>query len=146
MNRTGMWAAAVLAVALPVGGFFVAPRVVELVGGPSSRVESCERVLADVIGRVPGVLSVAVECSFQFGGGWQRQTVRLDATSADAAYPIVELLLRSLAQDPEVASEWSTPHIYELTSGDTLRSLDPLGFNGPPRVGDVRTHYGIEPR
>lgn len=139
----GRWIAAVVAVAV-VGGGLVAVQMSGLFG-TGDRARACERALTEAAGQVPGVLSAEAECNLQFGGGWQRQTVRLDAGTPEEAYPIVEQILRALAGEPAVESGWSTPQIYELTTGDTLQSLEQLGFNGPPSVGEVRARYGIEP-
>ncbi len=139
MTRTGRWVAGLVALALAGGGIALAA---PLLGGGSDR---CEAVLSRTIGAVEGVTQVAVECSNQFGGGWQRQQVQLAASSPAEAYPIVERVLKALAAEPEVEAAWSTPQVYRLTDGATLSSLADLGFNGSPSVGQVRDHYGIEP-
>jgi outer membrane receptor for ferrienterochelin and colicin len=110
-----------------------------------ARSRACERILADTARQVPGVISAEAECRLQFGGSWQRQTLKLSAATEDEAYPIVEQVLKALAQVRAVEDNWSTPQIYELTSGDTLHSLEAIGFNGSPTVGAVRSHYGIQP-
>lgn len=139
MTRTGKWIVALVVVALAGGGVAMA---VPLLGGGS---RDCEAVLNRTISAVDGVLEAQVECSTQFGGGWQRQQVRLDAATQGEAYPIVEQVLRALAAEPEAEGSWSTPQVYRLTDDSTLSSLAELGFNGSPSIAVVREHYGIVP-
>lgn len=141
MTRTGKWAAGLAGLALAGGAIAVA---VPALGGAGSR--DCEAILTRTIAAVDGVLDVQVECSTQFGGGWQRQRVQLDAATQGQAHPIVEQVLRALAAEPAVEASWSTPQVYLLTDDSALSSLAALGFNGAPSVGQVRQHYGIEPR
>ena len=142
MKRSVRWIAVVAVLLLLAGGTLMAHQIFDLFG---VRARACEQVLTDTAAPVTGVLSAEADCSMQFGGGWQRQELRLSAATLDEAYPIVEQVLKALASEREVENVWSTPQVYELTNGTTLRSLDRLGFNGPPNVADVRSHYGIQP-
>jgi hypothetical protein len=140
MARTGKWIAGLVALAVAGGGIAMA---IPLLGGGA---RDCEAILDRTIAAVEGVLDVHVECSNQFGGGWQRQQVRLNAATPSDAYPIVEQVLRALAAEASADGSWSTPQVYRLTDDSTLSSLAELGFNGSPSIAVVREHYGIVPR
>ncbi|MBK8460842.1 MAG: hypothetical protein IPL43_12210 [Micropruina sp.] len=136
------WVLGLALMASLLGGAFVGDQMFDLFG---NRARACERVLVDTAQGVPGVLSAEADCSLQFGGGWQRQRVRLAAATQEEAYPIVELVLRAFAANGGIQDSWRTPQVFELTTGETVKSLESMGFNGTPQVREVRSHYGIQP-
>jgi hypothetical protein len=94
---------------------------------------------------VPGVASAEWECSEQFGGGWQRADVVVEATTEDEAIAVMDAALRAYAASPDLEDRWGTPQEYVNQDGSIIVGANDLGFNGPPNVGEVREHYGITP-
>ncbi|MBB4912815.1 hypothetical protein [Actinophytocola algeriensis] len=95
---------------------------------------------------VDGVASAEWDCNFQFGGGWIRSDVVLEATTEDEAVAVMEDLLRAFAASPDLEDGWSTPMEYVTEDGSIIVSVGNLdGFNGVPNVGEVREHYAITP-
>ncbi|MBE1875563.1 hypothetical protein [Myceligenerans pegani] len=108
--------------------------------------ERCTELYSTVIGAVDGVTSVEIDCSEQFGGGWQRVDVQLATDDPDDARAIGEAVLQAIAAEPEMDPQWATPQDYYLEDGtEATIGLRELGFNGIPTVREVREHYGIEP-
>lgn len=60
----------------------------------SGKAERCEAAFKAVATSVEGVASAEWDCSFQFGGGWQRGDVVVEATTEDEAVAVVDELLR----------------------------------------------------
>ncbi|MGV8907372.1 MAG: hypothetical protein ACOH1Y_00175 [Propionicimonas sp.] len=142
MGKGVRWVIVAVILVLLTGGGIVAGQIFDVFG---LKARACERILADTARQVPGVVSAEVRCKLQFGGSWQRQTLQLSAATEDEAYPIVEQVMKALADVRAVEDNWSTPQVYELANGATLHSLEAIGFNGSPTVGAVRSHYGIQP-
>jgi hypothetical protein len=112
----------------------------------SERADNCEVAFATVASSVDGVASAEWDCNFQFGGGWIRSDVVLEATTEDEAVAVMEDLLRAFAASPDLEDGWSTPMEYVTEDGSIIVSVGNLdGFNGVPNVGEVREHYAITP-
>lgn len=111
----------------------------------SSGNADCEDALTAATMSVSGVVSAEWECSDQFGGGWERADVVVEAATEDEAIAVVDEVLQAYAAAPDLEDRWSTPQQYVSEDGSIVVSANDLGFNGPPTVGDVREHYGITP-
>ncbi|MFD6140086.1 hypothetical protein [Promicromonospora sp. NPDC060271] len=111
----------------------------------SSGAAECEEAFAAAATSVPGVVSAKWDCSEQFGGGWQRADVVIDATSKEEAVAVMDEVLRAIAAAPDLEDTWSTPQEYWNEDRSVGVGPNELGFNGPPNVGEVREHYGITP-
>jgi len=112
----------------------------------SGKAARCEEAFTAVATSVTGVASAEWDCSFQFGGGWVRSDVVLEATTEDEAVAVMEDLLRAFAASPDLEDGWGTPQEYVTEDGSIIVSVKDLkGFGGVPNVGEVREHYGITP-
>jgi hypothetical protein len=111
----------------------------------SDRAEGCESAFKAVATSVEGVVSAEWDCSFQFGGGWQRGDVVIEATTEDEAVAVMDEILRAFAASPDLEDGWATPQKYVTEDGSIGVGSNDLGFNGAPNVGEVREHYGITP-
>jgi hypothetical protein len=111
----------------------------------SSGTDECEEAFAAAATSVSGVVSAEWDCSDQFGGGWQRGDVVVDATSKEEAVAVMDGVLQAIAAAPGLEDSWSTPQEYWNEDQSIGVSPNDLGFNGPPNVGEVREHYGITP-
>ncbi|THV29053.1 hypothetical protein [Glycomyces paridis] len=105
----------------------------------------CEDAFAAAAGTVEGVVSAEWDCSEQFGGGWQRAEVVVEAATEEEAVAIMEDLLRAFAAEPDLLDRWSTPQEYANEDGTIVVGTGELGFPGVPDLGEVREHYGITP-
>ncbi|QYN40084.1 hypothetical protein K1T35_06665 [Pseudonocardia sp. DSM 110487] len=94
---------------------------------------------------ITGVASATFDCSDQFGGGWQRGDVVVEATTEDEAIAVMDAILRAYAASPDIEDRWATPQEYVNQDGSIIVGANDLGFNGAPRVREVREHYGITP-
>jgi hypothetical protein len=79
-----------------------------------------------------------------FGGGWQRGTVVLRASSRDEAIRITDALLRSFAAEPRLEPRWATPQQYRNEDGSVVVGARAAGVPGGPgpRIRELRDHYG----
>jgi hypothetical protein len=111
----------------------------------SDKAEKCETTFEAVATSVDGVASAQWDCNFQFGGGWIRSDVVLDATTEDEAVAVVDDLLRAFAASPELEDGWSTPQKYTTEDPSIIVSAGDVGFPAVPNVGEVREHYDITP-
>ena len=111
----------------------------------SDSAEECETAFKAVATSVDGVASAEWDCSDQFGGGWERGDVVIEATTEDEAVAVMEDLLRAFAASPDLVDRWSTPQEYGTEDRSIIVSPNDVGFNGPPTVRQVREHYGITP-
>lgn len=121
----------------PVGG-----GVAALLSLGRARNSDCEETFARTALAVDGVVSAEWECSEQFGGGWQRGTVVLRASSRDEGARIVDALLRAFAAEPLLEDRWATPQQYRNEDGSLVFSAGDAGFRAVPNIGEVREHYG----
>lgn len=124
----------------PVGGGLAA-----LLSLGKAKNTDCAEAFTETSLAVDGVASAEFDCSDMFGGGWQRGTVVLSASSRDEAIRTVDTLLRAFAAEPRLESRWSTPQEYWNEDRSIGVGPNDLGFNGPPNVGEVREHYGTSP-
>lgn len=111
----------------------------------SGRAEACEEAFAAAASSVEGVASAEWDCNFQFGGGWIRGDVVLEATTEDEAVVAVDELLRAFAASPDLEDGWATPQKYTTKDPSIIVSAGDVGFAAVPNVGEVREHYGIAP-
>lgn len=111
----------------------------------SGRAEECEAAFKAVATSVDGVASAEWDCSDQFGGGWQRGDVVIEATTEDEAIAVMDALLQAFAASPDLEDGWATPQEYGTEDRSIRVGPNHLGFNGPPNVGEVREHYDITP-
>lgn len=109
----------------------------------SSSAAKCEEAFTAAATSVPGVASAKWDCSEQFGGGWQRADVVIEATTEDEAIAVVDAALRAFAASPDLEDGWSTPQEYVTEDGSIIVSAGDVGFAAVPNVGEVREHYGI---
>jgi hypothetical protein len=105
----------------------------------------CEEAFTAAATSVEGVASATWDCSFQFGGGWQRGDVVIEATTEDEAIAVMDAVLRAFAASPDLEDRWSTPHKYTTQDGSIIISAGDVGFKAVPNVGEVREHYDITP-
>jgi hypothetical protein len=124
----------------PVGGGLA---VLLSLGG--ARNSDCEDVFERTALAVDGVVSAEFECSDKFGGGWQRGRVVLRALTRDEAVRVMDALLRAFAAEPRLDPDWSTPQEYWNEDRSVGVSPNDAGFNGPPKVRELREHYGVNP-
>ncbi|MFC3452902.1 hypothetical protein [Amycolatopsis speibonae] len=115
------------------------------VSGCSTGAVRCEKAFAAAAMSVDGVTSAVWDCSEQFGGGWQRGDVVLEAADKAEATTVMEAVMRAFAASPDIEDRWSTPQEYRTHDRSIVVGAGALGFNGPPRVGEVREHFGITP-
>lgn len=111
----------------------------------SSGAADCEEAFTAATTSVPGVASAEWDCSDNFGGGWQRAEVVVEATTEDEAVAVVDAVLRSIAASPDLEDGWATPQEYVSEDGSIIVSAGDVGFAAVPNVGEVREHYGITP-
>ena len=111
----------------------------------SGKAEACEEAFKAVATSVEGVASAEWDCSFQFGGGWQRGDVVIEATTEDEAVAVMDAVLRAFAASPDLEDGWGTPQEYATEDRSIIVGANDLGFNGAPNVGEVREHYDITP-
>jgi hypothetical protein len=109
------------------------------------KAEACEEAFTAAASSVEGVASAEWDCNFQFGGGWIRSDIVLDATTEDEAVAVMEELLRAFAASPDLEDSWGTPQKYATEDKSITISAGNLGFPAVPNVGEVREHYGITP-
>ena len=130
-----------------IGLLYVGDIFADTFGGNGSKARACEEAYTETIKAVDGVSSVTVDCSLQFGGGWQRVTVNLDAASDADAAPIADKLLRALAADERLNNTWMIPRTFALSDGEnSLEIFTKLGFDGAPSsIGELRDYYDIHP-
>ncbi|MFE7505338.1 hypothetical protein [Promicromonospora sp. NPDC057488] len=121
----------------PVGGTLAA-----VLGLGKSRNTDCEDLFASTALAVDGVVSAEFECSDMFGGGWERGTVVLRASSRDEAARVVDALLQAFAAEPGLEPRWSTPQQYRNEDGSIVVSAGDVGFRAVPTIEQVREHYG----
>ncbi|TWD79855.1 hypothetical protein FB561_0921 [Kribbella amoyensis] len=111
------------------------------------RVSKCENAYKAATTSVDGVASAEFECSFQFGGGWQRAKVVFEPTTEAKAIVMVDKILRAMAASPDLEDSWGTPQEYATADRSVLVSAGDVGFKaGVPNVGEVRQRFGITPR
>lgn len=106
----------------------------------------CEEAFTTVATAVDGVATAEWDCSENFGGGWQRGHVVIEASTEAEAVEVMEALLRAFAAAPDLEDGWATPQEYATGDRSIVVGANDAGFNGPPTVGQVREHYGIAPR
>jgi len=123
----------------------VSALVLSVVVYSHSKVSKCEDAYTTAAKSVEGVVSAEFECSFQFGGGWQRAKVTVKATTKTEATAVMDGVLRALAASPGLEDTWATPQQYTNEDGTVAVAANSVGFKAPPTVGDLRTHYGIKP-
>jgi hypothetical protein len=111
----------------------------------SSGAAKCEEEFTAVTTSITGVAAAEFDCSDQFGGGWQRGDVVVKATTEDEAITVMDATLRAYAASPDLEDRWGTPQEYVNEDGSIIVSANDLGFNGAPKVREVREHYGITP-
>ncbi|MFL1429958.1 MULTISPECIES: hypothetical protein [unclassified Nocardiopsis] len=111
----------------------------------SSGEAACEEAYTEATMSVAGVVSAEFECSNNFGGGWQRADVVIEAASEEEAVTVMDGVLQALAGSPGLEDAWATPQGYATEDGSITVGPNALGFNGPPNIGEVREHYGITP-
>ncbi|TWD82055.1 hypothetical protein FB561_3181 [Kribbella amoyensis] len=114
--------------------------------GCSGKAADCEKAFPAAALSVDGVVSASWDCSFQFGGGWQRGDVVLEASTKAEAMRVMENVLKAYAASPDLKDEWHTPEKYTVQNSSIevwANSLD--AFNGAPQIRDIRAHYGITP-
>jgi hypothetical protein len=112
----------------------------------SGRAETCEEAFTAAASTVEGVASAKWDCNFQFGGGWVRGDVVLEATTEDEAVTVMDELLRAFAASPDLEDSWSTPQKYTTEDPSIIFSAGDVGFPAVPNVGEIREHYDITPR
>jgi hypothetical protein len=122
-----------------------AAALVLTVSACSSGATDCEEAFTAASLSVSGVVSAEWDCSEQFGGGWQRGDVVIEATTQDEAAEVVDALLRAYAASPDIEDAWATPQKYVSEDGSVIASAGDAGFHAVPNVGEVREHYGITP-
>ncbi|WP_410657173.1 hypothetical protein [Amycolatopsis sp. lyj-112] len=105
----------------------------------------CEKTFAEVAMSVDGVISAKWDCSEQFGGGWQRADVVIEAADKKEAVAVMDAVLKAFAASPDLEDRWSTPQKYKTQDPSIIVSAGDVGFNGTPQVREVREHYGITP-
>jgi hypothetical protein len=132
-RRARWWLLSVVAAVLPVSAC------------SSGKAETCEEAFTAAASSVEGVASAEWDCNFQFGGGWQRADVVIEATTEDEAVAVMEELLRAFAASSDLEDGWGTPQEYATEDRSIIVSANVLGFNGVPNVGEVREHFGITP-
>jgi hypothetical protein len=135
MTRRARWwlLPVVVAVVLPVSAC------------SSGKAEKCEAAFKAAASSVEGVASARWDCNFQFGGGWVRSDIVIEATTEDEAVAVMEDLLRAFAASPDLEDGWGTPQEYGTEDRSIMVGANHVGFNGAPNVGEVREHYGITP-
>ncbi|MBN6038309.1 hypothetical protein JYK18_25820 [Amycolatopsis sp. 195334CR] len=94
---------------------------------------------------VDGVASATWDCSEQFGGGWQRGDVVIEAASEREAVSVIDAIMRAYAASPDLEDGWSVPQEFKTHDRSIVVSPKDLGFSGPPTLRQVRAHYGITP-
>ncbi len=94
---------------------------------------------------VDGVASATWDCSEQFGGGWQRGDVVVEAADKAAAIVVMEAVVRAFAASPDIEGRWSTPQECKTRDRSIIVSAGDLGFRAVPTVKEVRERYGITP-
>ncbi|MER5895100.1 hypothetical protein [Streptomyces sp. NPDC001876] len=124
---------------------FVLALLVLPVSACSSSAAKCEEAFTEVTMSIPGIASAEWDCSNNFGGGWQRADVVIEATTEEEAISVVDATLRAYAASPELDDRWGTPQEYVTEDGSIIVSAGDVGFPAVPNVGEVREHYGIEP-
>jgi hypothetical protein len=123
----------------------MAAALVLSVSACSSSAARCEEEFTAVTTSITGVASATFDCSDQFGGGWQRGDVVVEATTEDEAIAVMDAILRAYAASPDIEDRWGTPHKYVNQNGSIIVAANDLGFNGAPNVREVREHYGLTP-
>ncbi|MFB9905539.1 hypothetical protein [Allokutzneria oryzae] len=108
----------------------------------SSGAARCEEALTAATTSVPGVVSAQWECSNNFGGGWQRAHVVIEAATETEAIAVVDAALRAYATALGLEDGWSTPQEYATRDRSIIVSANDVGFNGPPNIREVRERYG----
>ncbi|MET7365932.1 hypothetical protein ABZS61_08875 [Streptomyces sp. NPDC005566] len=111
----------------------------------TSSAAECEEAFTEVTMSVPGTASAKWDCSNNFGGGWQRADVVIEASTEEEAISVVDAALRAYAASPELEDRWGTPQKYVTEDGSIIVSAGDVGFPAVPNVGEVREHYGITP-
>lgn len=112
----------------------------------SDRAEQCEEAFTSVAMAVDGVASATWDCNFQFGGGWVRSDVVLEAATEEEAIAVVEALLRAFAASPDLEDGWGTPQEYAIEDSSIIVGARDVGFTlGVPNVGEVREKWDITP-
>ncbi|MEO3753179.1 hypothetical protein [Streptomyces sp. B6B3] len=124
----------------PVGGLFAV-----LLSLGRARNSDAEDAFRETALAVDGVVSAEFDCSDMFGGGWQRGTVVLRASSRDEAVRVVDALLRAFAAEPRLEPRWSTPQQYRNEDGSIAVSAGDVGFPAVPNLRELRAHYGNPP-
>ncbi|UJW30308.1 hypothetical protein L3Q67_34625 [Saccharothrix sp. AJ9571] len=130
MRRTWWLPAVVVGLVVPVSG---------------CSADRCEEAFTAVTMSVDGVASATWDCSDQFGGGWQRGDVVIEADSEGKAIEVMDAILRAYAASPDLEDRWSVPQKFKTGDPSIIVSAGDLGFNGPPNLREVREHYGITP-
>src|SRR3990170_7266667 len=123
----------------------VAAALVLSVSACSSSAARCEEEFTAVTTSITGVASATFVCSDQFGGGWQRGDVVVEATTEDEAIAVIDELLRAFAASPDLEDGWATPQKYTTEDPSIIVSAGDVGFPAVPNVGEVREHYDITP-
>jgi hypothetical protein len=123
----------------------MAAAMVLTVSACSSGEAACEEAYTGAATSVAGVVSAEFECSNNFGGGWQRADVVIEAATEEEAVAVMDGVLQALAGAPDLEDSWATPQEYATEDGAIVVGANALGFNGPPNIGEVREHYGITP-
>jgi hypothetical protein len=114
--------------------------------GVGSRSTACKRALTEVIETVPGVKTVAAECTFNFGYSSQKPTITLDTNDVEVAKITAEQVLKAMAASPKIDDGWRIPSEFKFADGRLVDGLiTDIGFNTMSVMATVRVRYGIEP-
>ncbi|MGC7095165.1 hypothetical protein ACPZ19_10910 [Amycolatopsis lurida] len=111
----------------------------------SGDAERCEEVFTAVTMSIDGVASATWDCSEQFGGGWQRGDVVIEAANEREAVAVIDAIMRAYAASPALEDRWSPPQEFKTHDRSIVVSAKDLGFHAPPNLREVRAHYGITP-
>ena len=127
------WLTAVVASALVLSAKACSP-------GKASR---CEEAFIAAATSVDGVTSAEWDCNFNFGGGWIRCHVVIEAADRGRGRRGGRGGTAVDGRITDLESGWSTPQEYVNQDGTIKVGANALVFNGAPKVGEVRARYGI---
>ncbi|MFE3458266.1 hypothetical protein ACFXKD_12025 [Nocardiopsis aegyptia] len=94
---------------------------------------------------VEGVATAEFTCEVSFGYSTQKGSVTISGTTESEVTAVMEDVLRAFAASADLDDSMTLYVDYENEDGTATAHPSRIGFNGNPRVSQIREHYGITP-
>ncbi|GAB2482246.1 hypothetical protein [Nocardiopsis aegyptia] len=116
-----------------------------LTGCTGGSERECEEALTAAAVSVEGVAAVEFTCEMSLTHSSQKGSVTISGTTEPEVTAVMEEVLRAFAASADLDDSLTLYVDYENEDGTATAHPSRVGFNGNPRVSQIREHYGITP-